>query len=96
MERYEIMYIVKATIDSDLITKTGDNFKNLFNDKNSKILEFKSLGEKKFAYPIKKETNGYYFLLVVESSPEVIKEFERKSLIDDNLLRHLIIKLSEE
>ena len=96
MGKYEIIFIVKATIESNLITKTGDNFKGLFNDKKSQVLEFKNLGEKKFAYPIKKELNGYYFLLQVETNPETIKEFNRKIAIDDNVLRHLVIKLDEE
>ena len=96
MSRYEIMFIVKATIDSDLIKKTGETFKSIISDNKSKVLEYKEFGEKKFAYPIKKEVNGYYFLLQVEATAEAVKEFERRALIDDNVLRHLIIKLDEE
>ena len=54
------------------------------------------MGEKKLAYPIKKEINGYYFDMTVEASHDAIKEFDRKSLLDENILRHLIIKLDEE
>lgn len=96
MTKYEIMFIVKATIESDLVKKTAETFKKIINDNNSKVLDYKELGEKKFAYPIKKEINGYYFLMQVEATGEAIKEFERKALIDENMLRHLIIKLDEE
>ena len=54
------------------------------------------MGEKKLAYPIKKELTGYYYVLKVEASKEVIAEFDRRSSIDENILRHLIIKLDEE
>lgn len=96
MNNYEIMFIVKATIDSDQIKKTSDMLKKIIEDYKSKIIEFKELGEKKLAYPIKKEMNGYYFLMEIAGTKEAISEFDRKSLLDENVLRHLIIKLDEE
>ena len=96
MSNYEIMFIVKATIESETVDKTAEAFKSIISDKKGKVLEFKALGEKKFAYPIKKEINGYYFLMQIEAPSEAIKEFDRKALIDENVLRHLIIKLDEE
>ena len=43
---------------------------------------------------IKKEAynNGYYFLFVVEASHEAVKEFDRLAGINENILRHLIIR----
>ncbi len=96
MEKYEIMFIVKATNESEQIAATAETFKNLITSMNSKVLEFNDLGQKKLAYPIKKEINGYYFDMIVEASHEAVKEFDRKALIDENILRHLIIKLDEE
>ena len=96
MQKYEIMFIVKATIESDLVKKTAETFKSIISENKSKVLEFKELGEKKFAYPIKKEMNGYYFLVQAEATAEAIKEFDRRAFIDENILRHLIIKLDEE
>jgi len=96
MNNYEIMFIIKATIDADQIKKTSTMLKNIIEDYKSKIIEFKELGEKKLAYPIKKELNGYYFLLQITATKEAVSEFDRKSLLDENVLRHLIIKLDEE
>ena len=58
MNKYEIMFIVKATIESEQVSKTAETFKKLVTDMKSKVLDFKELGQKKFAYPIKKEING--------------------------------------
>ena len=60
------------------------------------MIDFKELGEKKLAYPIKKEINGYYYVMQVEASKEAITEFDRKIKLDENILRHLIIRLDEE
>ena len=54
------------------------------------------MGEKKLAYPIKKELSGYYYVLKVEATKEIVSEFDRRALIDETILRHLIIKLDEE
>ena len=95
MRKYEIMFMVKATMESSLIEKTADSFKKLLTENKAKVLESRALGERKLAYPIKKELNGYYFLMQVEAGSEAIAEFDRKALIDENMLRHLIIKLDE-
>ena len=96
MDKYEIMFIVKATLESEEVAKTAETFKKLVTNMKSKVLDFKELGQKKFAYPIKKEINGYYFVMQVEADHETISEFDRKALLDENVLRHLIIKLDEE
>lgn len=96
MNKYEIMFIVKATQESSDVAKTADAMKAIITDNKSKVVEVKELGEKKLAYPIKKELNGYYYVLNVEATHEAISEFNRKALLDERVLRHLIIKLDEE
>ena len=96
MSKYEIMFIVKATQESSEVAKTADAMKAIITDNKSKVVEVKELGEKKLAYPIKKELNGYYYVLNVEATHEAISEFNRKALLDERVLRHLIIKLDEE
>ncbi len=95
MTKYEIMFIVKTNMEDDAIKKIADNAKALING-DSKVIEFKDLGKKKLAYEIKKEVQGAYYLMIVEASHEVIKEFDRKCLINENILRHLVIKLEGE
>lgn len=96
MTNYEIMFIVKTTMESQNIKKTIENMKKIITDGKGKIVDTKEMGERKLAYPIKKELTGYYYVLKVEASKEAIAEFDRKALIDENILRHLIIKLDEE
>ena len=90
------MFILKTTMESDKIKGTIDNMKKIITDGKGKIVETKDMGEKKLAYPIKKELTGYYYVLKVEASKEVIAEFDRRASIDETILRHLIIKLDEE
>lgn len=96
MHKYEIMFIVKSTMESDSVKKTAETFKKLVIDLKGKVDEYKELGQKKLAYPIKKELNGYYFVMQVEADKDCIQEFDRKIRLDESVLRHLIIKQEEE
>ena len=96
MNKYEMMFIVKATMDSENVKATAESIKKLVTDLKGNVVEYKELGEKKLAYPIKKELNGYYFLMQLEATKEAEAELNRKAGLDENVLRHLIIKLDEE
>ena len=96
MTNYEIMFIVKATIDENEIKKTSEDLQKLINNKKSKVIEFKEMGRKKLAYPINKELSGFYYVIKAETDHETIKEFDRKVSINENVLRHLIIKIESE
>ncbi len=96
MKKYEMMFIVKATMESDQVKTTAENIKKTVETLKGKVLEYKELGEKKLAYPIKKELNGYYFVMQFEATNEAEAELNRKAGLDENILRHLIVKLDEE
>lgn len=96
MKKYEIMFIVKSTQESDEIKKTAEATKNIITENKGKVIEFNELGEKKLAYAIKKEISGYYYVMKVEADSSAISELNRKASINENILRHLIIRLDEE
>ena len=96
MKKYEIMFIVKATMEEAQVKEVANNMKKIIEDLKGKVVSFKEMGERKLAYAIKKEISGYYFVMTIEATKEVVKEFDRKALIDESILRHLVIKLDEE
>lgn len=92
MTKYEIMFIVKADISEEEVKSTVKSFEKVITDMGGKIIESKDLGQKKLAYEINKQVRGYYELLNVECESKAVKEFDRKALIDERIVRHLIIK----
>jgi len=96
MDRYEIMFIVKNTIEEEAVKKEADTLQSYITNDKGKIIEFKEMGKRKLAYPIKKELTGTYYVMTVEAKHDTIKEFDRKVLINENVLRHLIIKKEGE
>ena len=96
MNKYEMMFIVKSNMEAEQVKATAENIKKVAEDTGAKVVDYKELGEKKLAYPIKKELNGYYFVMQLEASKEAESEIDRKTALDENVLRHLIVKLDEE
>ena len=93
MTNYEIMFIVKPDLEEPAIKKEAENLKKVLTDRKCKINEEKAMGQKELAYEMNKYKNGYYFLYVVEATHEAISEFDRLARLNENILRHLIIRV---
>ena len=96
MDKYEIMFIVKTTLDESVVKSTVESLTSIITDMKGKVENSKDMGQRELAYPIKKEISGFYYVLTVEASHEAIAEFDRKARLNENILRHQIIKLDEE
>jgi len=96
MKKYEIMFIVRPDVDEETRKNTVEALEKTFTANNATITLSKELGQKEFAYEIKKMKSGYYYLYNVETnSKEAIKEFDRVAGIDENVVRHLVLNLED-
>ena len=94
MNKYEIMFIVKSDLDEETRKNEVKALENILTSNKSTITLSKELGQKEFAYEIKKMKSGYYYLYNIETSTDAaIKEFDRVAGIDENIIRHLILKI---
>ena len=84
MKKYEIMYILKANLED------AQRKDSLLTNEGAKVTNVNEWGLRDLAYPIKKETKGYYVVIKVECEPNATKEFDRKTKINNNVLRYLI------
>ena len=95
MNKYEMMFIVRPDMEEAEIKKTADNMKKVLTDAKAKIVEEKAMGQRELAYEIRKFNTGYYYLFIVETTKEVEQEFNRVARINENLLRHIIVKVED-
>ena len=96
MNKYEVMFIVRPDMEEAEIKKTAESMKKVLTDGKAKVVEEKAMGQKELAYEINKVNTGFYYLFVVEASKEAVSEFDRVARINENLLRHLIVKVEED
>ena len=91
MRKYEIMYIIHPSLDEERNKEVVEKYNKVITDNSSKVLEVIDWGLKDLAYEINKVNKGHYMILKVEATNEAINEFERLTLIDGNIIRHIVI-----
>ena len=96
MNKYEMMFIVKTTVEETEAIKVAEELKSIITSMKGEITDSKDLGNKKLAYPINKEVTGFYFVVDFTANNEIVSELDRKARINENVLRHMIIRLDEE
>ena len=96
MKKYEIMFIVRADIEEEARKNTVKALEKTLTDNKATITLSKELGQKEFAYIIKKMKSGYYYLYNIETTTDdATKEFDRVAHIDENVVRHLILNIED-
>ena len=97
MRKYEIMFIVKPDLEEKTVKDVVKKLEKSLTDNKATITLSKELGQKEFAYEIKGFKSGFYFLYNIDSNTDAaVKEFSRIASIEENIIRHLVIKLDEE
>ncbi len=90
MKKYEIMYILKSTLEEADRKAEVEKLAKLLTNNGAKVTKTNEWGMRDLAYEIKKEKKGYYVVLKVEAETAALKEFDRLTKIDSNVLRYLI------
>lgn len=93
---YEVMYILEARLDEESQTKINTRVQETIAKIGGQIQSTESLGRKRLAYPIKKQTDGLYMLTHFEADSRSLKELNRVMNITEGLLRHLVVRRDEE
>ena len=95
MRKYEVIFIVKP-LEEEATNAVIEKFSKLITDNGGTIDKEDRWGKKRLAYEIKDCTDGYYCLLYVTCEPACIAEVDRVMKINDDLLKHMIVKSEEE
>lgn len=94
MNKYEVMFIAKPLEDAE-VDPIAEFVSNLIKKNGGNIEKVDRWGKRHLAYPVKKQADGNYVLINFEADPAVIKEIDRVMKIQDDILKHLIVKIDE-
>ena len=88
---YETVIVTSAKLGEEGSAELVNRFKALIAEHGT-VESVDDWGKRRFAYPIQKQTEGYYTLINFQSSPEFTAELDRRYQITDGILRTIIIK----
>jgi small subunit ribosomal protein S6 len=92
MRKYETIFILHPSLDEEAVKANVDKFKGVIENGGGVIDSVDSWGKRKLAYEINKINEGYYTLVNFSANPELPKELDRVFRINDNVVRHIIVK----
>lgn len=96
MRKYEIMFIVRPDLDEKALKETVKKLEKTLTDNKAVITLSKELGQKEFAYEIKGQKSGFYYLYNIDSNTDAaVKEFDRIASIDETVVRHLVLNIEK-
>ena len=91
MNKYEVMFIVKPA-EEEATNAVIEKVEALIARVGGTVEKVDRWGKRRLAYAVKKFTDGFYVLINFEGAPAEIKEIDRVLKINDEVLRHLIVK----
>lgn len=98
MRHYEAMYIVDADTPDESLDPIIDKYKKVVTDGGGEVSEAGKWekGRRPMAYEIGKRREGMYILMQFTSDPEVPKELDRIFRINDEIIRHLVVRQDQD
>ena len=91
---YELVLIISPEVVDEALDTTLDKVSQFITGKGGIISNTERWGKRKLAYPIKHFIEGSYVLTQFKFKPTSSKELEANLKISEEVLRHLLIKLS--
>ena len=91
MKAYELLYIVKPTLDDEAREAVLNSIKDIITETNGEVGEVDIWGSRKLAYPIQKFREGVYTLVNFKADVEFPKELDRRLKISEDVIRHVIV-----
>lgn len=90
MRLYDVVLVLRSSVTETTKDKLLDTIKKWLGD--AKVAKVEEWGKKALAYPIKKEREGNYVILEVESEDGLKGDFEKRLLMEETVLRHLVLR----
>ena len=91
---YEMVLIISPEVVDEKFEGIIDNISRLITETGGTISEVERWGKRKLSYSIKRFVEGNYVLTRFKLRPTLGKELEANLQISDEILRHLLVKLS--
>lgn len=95
VNRYETVFIVTPVLSDDQMKETVEKYTNFLKEHGAEIVYTNNWGMRKLAYPIKKKTTGFYYLIEFNAEGSLIADLEVAYKRDERLLRFLTVSLDK-
>ena len=95
VKQYETVFIATPVLSEEQMKETVEKYTNFLKERGAEIVFTNNWGMRKLAYPIRKKTTGFYYLIEFRAEGSVINDLEVAYKRDERLLRFLTVSLDK-
>jgi small subunit ribosomal protein S6 len=95
MRIYENLFIVKPDATEEEIDHLIEQMSKNITTADGTVDKVDKWGKRRLAYRVEKQREGYYVLLTFTADSQVVREFERRMLTQDSIIKFLTVRIDE-
>ena len=92
MREYELVLIINPELDETETDSLIESVKNNVESNGGEVLKVDPWGRKRLSFPIKRNSDGYYVLLIFNSEPAFVRELTNSLRVVESIFRHMIVQ----
>ena len=92
LRKYELVWILSGDVDEEHGTESIEKITSLVIDAGGEVTDTDVWGKRALAYPINKNSEGYYLQANFEIDGRQAQDFERAIYADQSIIRHLLVR----
>lgn len=93
---YEVMFIVRPDLSEEDIDKLISNLESNVTNAGGTVKSTEKMGKRRLAYVVRKFQDGFYVLLTLEGSGELVKEIERRLRVTEQVIKFISVRTDVE
>jgi len=96
MRVYEELFIVKPDTPEEEVDGFVEQIQHVITNGKGTVDKTDKWGTRKLAYRVQKYNEGIYVLIQFTSSPELVKEVERRMRVSDQVIKFITVRIDEK
>ncbi len=95
MPLYETVFIARQDVSTQQVETLTEQMSAFITDGEGTVAKVENWGLRNLAYKVKKNRKGHYVLMNIDAPAAAVKEMERNLLLNEDILRHMTIRVEE-
>lgn len=91
MRLYEVVYIMDPALEESAVDAKLEKFHALATAQGGEVSAVDHWGNRQLAYPIAKQSTGYYVVAQFTAAADALPEYERLLKLDPEVMRYLLV-----
>ena len=96
MKSYELLAILKPSLDSDELDKIVEKITDEVKSYKGSVASVDKIGRKKLAYDVQGYRDGFFANIILSIPAETVVEFKRNLKLNENILRYMFMEESKK